>query len=157
VKTLIKKMSFCILVPVVFSILSCAFPFQGVQGVNLNDIGNLLTYEEISRQAFMGGSVLYNPAQPSSGQLAAGVRLAVRLGKVTKEVKSTYQVVYTEIEDMASYGYITIESIDKKGVRFSYTSFSGGIISNFVLPIGGTVDINKCHAAGFYRTEYYPV
>jgi hypothetical protein len=62
----------------------CAFPFQGAGKVELSDISKQLNYHEISRQGFMGRSVLYNPGQPSSGQLVEGVHVAVRLGQVDR-------------------------------------------------------------------------
>jgi hypothetical protein len=64
---------------------SCAFPFQSTENVELSDISGQLSYREISRQGFMGGSVLYNPDQPSSGQLVEGAHVAVRLGYVAAE------------------------------------------------------------------------
>jgi hypothetical protein len=60
---------------------SCAFPFQSPQEAALQDISGKLGFNEISRQGFMGGSVLYNPDEPSSGQLATGAHVVVRLGR----------------------------------------------------------------------------
>jgi hypothetical protein len=103
--------------------VSCAFPFQNPQEVALTDISEQLTYTSISRQGFMGGSVLYNPDQPSSGQLAKGVRIAVRLGTVAVEYQGDIPV-FSDIRDESQYGYITINSIDKEHVGFGYNEYS---------------------------------
>jgi hypothetical protein len=43
--------------------MSCAFPSQPPERVELSDISGKLRFNEIARQAFIGGSVLYNPDQ----------------------------------------------------------------------------------------------
>jgi hypothetical protein len=62
---------------------------------SISDISDQLTYMEISRQTFMGGSVLYNPAQPSTGHFAPGAHVAVRLGKASRDDKDGVPVHYT--------------------------------------------------------------
>jgi hypothetical protein len=93
----------------------------------------------------MGGSVLYNPDQPSSGQLVEGAHVAVRLGRVTVEYHGDIPV-FSDIEEEARYGYITINSIDKAHITFTYTEYSAdGKIpraSVFTLPLKGELDIN---------------
>ena len=46
---------------------SCAFPSQGFENVKISNIESELTFQKIRCQSFMGGSVLYNPNNPSSG------------------------------------------------------------------------------------------
>jgi hypothetical protein len=66
--TFLKRLRFMFLVMAMTAALfSCAFPFQSTENSELSDISGRLSYYEISRQGFMGGSVLYNPDQPSSG------------------------------------------------------------------------------------------
>jgi hypothetical protein len=103
---------------------SCAFPFQQTGTVQLTDISGQLNYQEVSRRAFMGGSVLYNPVQPSSGQLAQGVNLGIRLGKVDRVDNGDPQPGFNDREDDAVYGYITVDSIDKQYISFTYTVLS---------------------------------
>jgi hypothetical protein len=113
--------------------------------VNKTSISGQLRYTYISRQAFMGGSVLYNPDQPSSGQPVEGAHVAVRLGRVTAEYQGDIPV-FNDIEEDARYGYITVNSIDKAHIAFTYTEYSadGGTprASAFALPLNGELDIN---------------
>ena len=71
----------------------------------------------------MGGSVLYNPVAPSSGQLSEGATVAVRLGYFDKQEKNIDEIVYVDIEDKAQYGYITINSINTKEINFTFSCF----------------------------------
>jgi hypothetical protein len=103
---------------------SCAFPFQSPYEAPLQDISGELGFKEITRQAFMGGSVLYNPEVPSSGQLVKGAHVAVRLGYVDLENGNMAQPNFVDREADARYGYITINLISKEQVDFTYYSAS---------------------------------
>jgi hypothetical protein len=105
-------------------LISCAFPFQETDSTQLSDISNRLSHQTITRLAFMGGSVLYNPTRPSSGHLVQGVQLAVRLGKVELGNNDDSQLSYSDLEDAAKYGYLTINSIDGNHIAFTYTVFN---------------------------------
>lgn len=104
-------------------IISCEFPFQRVEKVKLSDISGKLGYNEISRQAFIGGSLLYNPDQMSSGHLAAGVHVAVRLGKVDRDDAIPEQPGFTDRADDARYGYITVNTVNASHISFSYSQY----------------------------------
>jgi len=125
----------------------CAFPTQNFENVSISNIESELTFQKIRCQSFMGGSVLYNPNNPSSGQLAVGVTVAVRLGYVEKEENGNDEFVYKNIEDKASYGYITVESISKNELSFRYFSFDGDGLEkcnkSFTIKTGETLDINS--------------
>jgi hypothetical protein len=105
-------------------LISCAFPFQETDSIQLSDINNQLSHQTITRLAFMGGSVLYNPNRPSSGHLVQGVQLAVRLGRVELGNNDGSQLKYSDPEDAAKYGYLTINSIDGNQISFTYTVFN---------------------------------
>lgn len=126
---------------------SCTIPFLNIENANITDISEEMTFQKIMCQSFMGGSILYNPDKPSTGQLAKGVTVAIRLGYVEKEEKNIDEIVYTNNEDKARYGYITIDSINKNEISFSYFSFDKeGLCktkSIYSLRRGESIDINS--------------
>jgi hypothetical protein len=126
--------------------VSCAFPFQSAENVVLSDISGSLGFYAISRQGFMGGSVLYNPDQPSSGQFVEGAHVAVRLGRVDRHDIDGEQSVFTDKPDEAQYGYITVDNVDKNTISFTYTHYSSdgnqSFSSYYLLQINEKVDIN---------------
>jgi hypothetical protein len=136
-------------------LISCAFPSQEPDSVQLSDVSSQLTHQVITRLAFMGGSVLYNPERPSTGHLAQGVQLAVRLGKVELENNGGSQLSYSDAEDVAKYGYLTITSIDANHIAFSYTVFNDDKkttrVSSHSVNLNEQVDIN---ADGIYDLTY---
>jgi hypothetical protein len=125
---------------------SCAFPSQSPQEVALQDISGKLGFNEISRQGFMGGSVLYNPDEPSSGQLATGVHVAVRLGKVEQDATNPSYSLFTDKTELARYGYLTVNSVDKNVITFGYTQYAADGVaqqnSTHTLGLNETADIN---------------
>lgn len=78
----------------------------------------------------MGGSVLYNPNDLSNSQLLQGVYIATRLGKVTKNEVSEDDIIYTDIESEALYGYVYINNVTEKFINFSYVEYSQNGIKN---------------------------
>jgi hypothetical protein len=138
-------------------LISCAFPFQETDSTPLSDISDQLNHQVITRLAFMGGSVLYNPSRPSSGHLAQGAQLAVRLGKVELGNDDESQVNYSDLEDAAKYGYLTVNSIDANHIAFTYTIFNDDkqttSISSHSINLNEQVDIN---ADGVNDLAYTP-
>jgi hypothetical protein len=94
----------------------------------------------------MGGSVLYNPDQPSSGQLVEGAHMAVRLGKVDRQDIDEDQSVFTDKADEARYGYITVNTVDKNLIDFTYAAYSSDgeqfRSSRYVIKLNEKADIN---------------
>ena len=133
-------------ISVVLSVTSCSFATQNVSSDKISDISDKINYRSISTNAYMGGSVLYNPMDLSTSQLAQGVYVATRLGKVAKKVVSDDDTIYTDIEDEASYGYIYINSISEKALDFSYIEYSKDgthhTEKSFLLGINQTIDLN---------------
>lgn len=90
------------------------------------------SYSVLSRNMFMGGSLLYAADSPSSGHLAPGVKVAVRLGKVNynpaagAEGSANPGPMYAENIDSTRYGYITVETVDTNGIRLQYTEYTAG-------------------------------
>jgi hypothetical protein len=125
---------------------SCAFPFQEAESVKLSDISGRLSYHNISRQGFMGGSVLYNPDQPSSGQLVEGAHVAVRLGYVTAETASGGQIIFNDDAGRAQFGLLTITGIDETQIAFKTTRYDaqGAYLGDaaYTLSLDEKIDIN---------------
>lgn len=55
---------------------------------NENDVSNV-SFDEISRMAYIGGSLVYNPGNIGYGQIYNGAQIAIR----TSELESNYQTV----------------------------------------------------------------
>jgi hypothetical protein len=72
----------------------------------------------------MGGSVFYNPDQPSGGQLVKGAHLAIRLGRVDRQDIDKEQSIFTDKPDDAQYGYITVNTVNENAISFTYTYYS---------------------------------
>ncbi|MDR1252157.1 MAG: hypothetical protein LBK62_08305 [Treponema sp.] len=125
---------------------SCAFPFQSAEVAGLSDISGRLAFYDISRQGFMGGSVLYNPDQPSSGQLVEGAHVAVRLGYVAAETVGAGQTVFNDDAAKAQFGLLTVTGIDETKIVFKVNRYdvSGVFLGEVVhtLSINENVDIN---------------
>jgi hypothetical protein len=146
--TFLKRLQFVLLVAAITAaIFSCAFPFQSMENIELSDISGRLSYYEISRQGFMGGSVLYNPDQPSSGQLVEGAHVAVRLGRVDRYDIDGEQSAFTDKADETRYGYITVNALNNEFISFTYTgySFDGNqsLPSQFTIRLNEKADINR--------------
>jgi hypothetical protein len=137
--------------------ISCAFPFQSAKNIKLSDISKQLGYHEISRQGFMGGSVFYNPDQPSSGQLVEGAHVAVRLGRVDRHVIDGEQSVFTDKPDEALYGYITVNAVNKDSIGFTYTYYlsdgNQSFSSHYTIQLNETTDINGDGLADLTYTQ----
>lgn len=87
--------------------------------MKITDISKDLDYARLSQQGFMGGSLFFNPDQPSTGQLAKGVNVAIRLGHVEKTSTDSYSARFKDIPHKAEYGSMLITEIDKGKMTFS--------------------------------------
>lgn len=119
----IRTLALCVLI--LPALLACSFPSQSVENrvANITDISGRQTFRTIVNQGFMGGSILYNPDRPSSGQLADGVSVAIRLGQVAREDVGNDQSVFTDLQGKAQYGLLVVQSIDKTGLAFSVSLY----------------------------------
>ena len=113
-------------------LIGCSFPFQLIEGNSseITDINGSLDFYEISRQGFMGGSILYNPEKSATGQLAKGVSVAIRLGYVECEFINSEQSVYTDIPEKAQFGTLYITDINKNSISFQVKLFDAKGNSN---------------------------
>ena len=87
---------------------------------NENDVSNV-SFDEISKMAYIGGSLVYNPGNIGYGQIYNGAQIAIR----TSELESDYQTVTFYEETNETMGLVVdcndIESVqyatDKMKVR----------------------------------------
>jgi hypothetical protein len=111
------------------------------------------SYPVLRWNAFMGGSVLYAAEAPSSGHLVPGAVVGVRLGKVNHDPIAGAEGAaepgpeFSENTDSTRYGYITVETVDTKGIGFQYTEYtadgkSSAVKGNHRLALGEEKDIN---------------
>ncbi len=126
---------------------ACSFSAFDVQTADITDISGELSYSVVSRQAFMGGSVLYNPENMAASQLAKGGVIAVRLGKTERTDIDSNQAVFTDNPDYERYGFIKISSINSEELSFTYTQYDtdGSSITQvpYTLSKGEELDLNN--------------
>jgi hypothetical protein len=125
---------------------ACGFQFEETERAKITDISASLDFMKLSRQGFMGGSVLYNPSQLSSGQLAKGAALAVRLGQVSREQTAEGYVIFNNVQERAQYGSLVVIEIDETGMVFTKKLYNaeGKYIAEgkHTIAINEKIDIN---------------
>jgi hypothetical protein len=111
------------------------------------------SYPVLSRNMFMGGSLLYMADSPSSGHLVPGAIVGVRLGKMNytpaaaEENAEEPGSLFEENTDSTRYGYITVETVDANGIGFQYTEYTADGKSSIAkgshsIALGAEKDIN---------------
>lgn len=146
-----KKITSVVIIGIVSIVVfvSCSFPLQSGMGSNaqITDINERLTFSEISRQGFMGGSVLYNPDKPATGQLAKGVSVAIRLGYILRNDVTAEQAVFSDILEEAQFGKLYVTDIGKDVISFTVQlfNFKGEKLSSaaYRVNIDEQIDINN--------------
>lgn len=100
---------------------------------------NTVQFNAISGLAYIGGSVVYNPTNPSVAQLNTGSIIAVHHGKVKQE-KVIANVYQDRVEDNAinsdwDCDTITSTSVDKESNIYGYMKIGGISKEKFLLNI----------------------
>ena len=144
---------------VLSTLVACSFPFSSINSsdAKINDISGVLDYAKLSRQGFMGGSLFYNPEQPSTGPLAKGVNVAIRLGHVERTSIDNDSALFRDIPEKAEYGSFLITNIDKGALSCTvklYDAFGSFIgESMYSVANGESLDINN---DGYADIQYKP-
>jgi len=101
------------------------------------------------RQTYLGGSLVYNPADPALGNISVGTDISLRYARipVTDETAET-RTVDTDVE----YGCATVSAVSAEAITLSYFGFvepegSGESVlvfaSTLTINAGASGDINK--------------
>ncbi len=92
-------------------------------------------FDIISSQAYIGGSVVYNPASPETAQLVTGANIAIYMSKVERstvqatvienKVEKTENVTtFAAKEDDDIYGYLHVNSVSENSIDLTFYSYS---------------------------------
>ncbi|MGP1576585.1 MAG: hypothetical protein ACTTH7_03700 [Treponema sp.] len=110
---------------------------------HLNPLSRAVDSAFLAEQAYMGGSILYNPEEPSSGHLIQGAVIALRLSKVEKKAVDSTEI-FTDDLSAEVFGALTVQSIDTQKIGFEVSLFSkNGVTKNtYQLSAGSKIDIN---------------
>ncbi|MEE1289962.1 MAG: hypothetical protein UHW86_02900 [Spirochaetota bacterium] len=96
-------------------------------------------FDKISSLAYIGGSVVYNPASPETAQLVTGANIAIYMSKVeTRTVQATVMektgnsfdektqdvTAFAAKEDDDIYGYLHVNSVSKDSIDLTFYSYS---------------------------------
>jgi hypothetical protein len=140
---------FSFLIIIVFFI-SCSLgnqnsSFSG-QGIT-TDISNSLSTRDLVNYPYMGGSLFYNPDDPSSGAVLNNATIAVRLDKTKLLFKDDLQESYADIDEAAQYGYLHVTDVDSQKIAFDYRLFDqkGQLVqaSNRNIVVGESADLDN--------------
>lgn len=114
-------------------------------------------FDIISSQAYIGGSVVYNPNHPETAQLVTGANIAIYMSQVeTRTVQATVienKVEKTENiatfaakEDNDIYGYLHVNSVSENSIDLTFYSYSNDgktkKSSSFTISAESDKDIN---------------
>ena len=136
-------------------------------------------YNTISSLAYIGGSVVYNPANPTSAQLHKGANIAVHLGKVAPNTvhaetykyapedsamkwnEASAQIDSVTIDENSNvYGYLKIQSVSSQAIIFDYHRFitdEKKEVKSYNLQKGKTLDLNKDGKPDLRYTPLIPI
>ena len=90
-------------------------------------------FDIISSQAYIGGSVVYNPNHPEMAQLTAGANIAIYMSQVERstvqatvienKVEKTENVTtFAAKEDNDIYGYLHVNSVSEDSIDLTFYS-----------------------------------
>lgn len=149
----IKNICTILAVAAAVFLTGCAMSLEEpTSSADLRNISGLKNRSAVTKMPFMGGAALYNPSDLQTSQLAKGVTLAVRLGKIQKKDVGSGQFVYGDLDTESVFGYIAIEDISRESVSFSYYEFENerwsiseeaSLKNRFTLEAGKSCDLNS--------------
>lgn len=140
-----RILSFSLVVSIFFC--ACSFNYQNPTNSIVTDISDQLSFRMISHQGFMGGSVLFNPDSPGTGQLQEGAIIALRLGYLEKGTSINDDCGFSPVYDKTNYGYLKVVTVDTDQISFFVTLYSndGELIGsdNYSIKLGNSIDLNN--------------
>ncbi|WP_024465309.1 hypothetical protein [Treponema pedis] len=145
--TMKKRLLYVALIAVsVIGIVTCTFSVlpTDLETSNTVSLSRTVDMPYLSEQAYMGGSVLYNPDNPSGGHLVKGAVIAVRFGTVAQRSEED-AVIYTDNADDERFGILKVLDVDSEKLGFSVVLFDkngGQTQREYKLAVGEQADIN---------------
>lgn len=121
----------------------------GSSDTKLNNISGVKNRSVLKTLAYTGGSMLFNPGDIKNSQLANGVIVATRAGKLFKKDLGNGHTACVDPIYSASFGYIEITDIDSEAVSFDYYVSNGWNYDeekpvkqgSYILAAGQSVDL----------------
>ncbi len=113
-----------------------------------NNVRSLMNREDAEEMLYMGGSVLYSPKDPNANQLMPGAVIATRIGKIEKTALGGGQYAYKNSKTDYEVGFISVDSISKSEISFTYYKYPSLESNNYVtagsftLAAGESADLN---------------
>ncbi len=122
---------------------------EGTSSTKLNSVDGVKNRSVLKTLAYTGGSMLFNPADIKNSQLANGVIVATRAGKLFKKDLGNGHTACVDPIYSASFGYIEITDIDSESVSFDYYVSDGWEYDeekplkqgSYILAAGQSVDL----------------
>lgn len=147
--TMKKKILYFALIAIVTTVVvTCAFsvlPATYSEARNLKQFSRSIDSKMLSEQAYMGGSIIYNPVDPMNGHLVPNVAVAVRFGEVRKTIEEN-ETAFDDNIDAEKLGLLKVKAIDKNHIDFSITIFDSNkevSTANYSISEGSEADINS--------------
>ena len=136
--------------------------FETESSSSVNSVRSIMNRADSEKMLYMGGSVLYSPRDSNANQLMEGVVVATRIGKVEKIDLGGGLYSYKNSKTDYELGFISVDSISKDEISFSYYKFpsreSNSYVSagSFVLSEGESADLNGDGVADVSYTKPAP-
>ena len=105
-----------------------------------NNVRSLMNRSDAENMLYMGGSVLYSPKDSNANQLMPGAVIATRIGKVERTNLGAGQYAYKNSKTDYELGFISVDSISKSEISFSYFKYP-------------SIESNTYVAAGSFNLE----
>ena len=122
-KNLLKKLLATITLPLV--LFSCSMGFNDNPLAVSLDVIPLLSRSAVESMSFTGGYAVYNPENEAGSHIINGAKIATRLGKVHRVDLGDGSAYFQVDESKQVYGFITVDSVSKDEITFTYYQFSG--------------------------------
>ena len=101
-----KLLYLFLLIGAITAIATCArMTAVGQQNNSITGLTRAVDHAYLGSQAYMGGSVLYNPKSPARGHIDKGAVIALRLSNVQKQAINSSETVFTDDGKCRTYSF----------------------------------------------------
>ena len=136
-KIILKTIKACVVLCAGTAFFGCSMQLDSIErsdasGSSVSNIRSMMNRADSERMLYMGGSVLYSPKDPNANQLAQGAIVATRIGKVEKTDLGGGEYSYKNSKSEYELGFISVDSISKEEISFSYYKFPNSDSDKYV-------------------------